>query len=357
MKRETLSPSAGSTQESLFGSSDLYLVTGASGFVGSHLVEHLVKRGYRLRLLVRPSSRLHWLDGVRKGNSVQLAAGDVTDKGSCAGACSGVRGVFHVGGLIRAGSSREYQAANAQGTRNLAEALAERGLRGGFFVYCSSLAAGGPGFAVEHDPNPVRSESDPSTPISPYGQSKLDGEMALREVADAHGTFRHVVLRPPAVYGPRDAGILPLWKLLRQGIMPVPGKPGARLSMVFIDDLVSALVRVAEGGVRGTYYVDDGEVHTWEKIGLLAGQIMSVDPRMVKVPGWLGMSLALGAEFWGALSRQAPLLSREKLRELRQDHWVCSSEKARGAWGYTPRVRIEEGLRETLEWYRANQWL
>mgnify|MGYP000964901681 CR=1 FL=1 len=357
MKRETLSPSGSATQESLFSQSDLFLVTGASGFVGSHLVEQLVKRGYRLRLFVRQSSRLHWLEGLRKSGAVQLAWGDITDKASCAGACSGVRGVFHFGGLIRARGVKEFQQVNAQGTRNLAEALAERGLRGGFFIYCSSLAAGGPGFAVEHDPEPVRTESDPPTPITPYGQSKLEGEFALREVADAHGTFRHVVLRPPAIYGPRDTGILPLWKLIRQGILPIPGKPEARVSMVFIDDLIAATARVAEGGIRGTYYIDDGSVHTWHALGALAGSIMAVEPRVMKVPNWVAVGAALGAELWGGITRQPPMLSRDKLRELRQDHWVCSSEKARTTWGYTPKVQIEEGLRETLEWYRANQWL
>lgn len=332
-------------------------MTGASGFVGSHLVEALLERGCRLRLLVRSTSRLQWIESRMRQGQVELAYGDVADKASCAGACVGVRGVFHLAALTRARSAKEFQLANTQGTRNLAEARAERGLPGGFFVYCSSLAAGGPGFAVEQDPRPVRTESDPSTPITPYGQSKLDGEIALREVADAHDLYRTVVLRPPIVYGPRDDGVLTLFKLLRHGILPLPGPPNARFSLIHVQDLVDALVQVAERGVRGTFYVNDGEEHTWESVGARAGALMDVVPRAIRLPRAVTYLGAMGAELWGLIRGEAPLLSRWKAHEIRQPHWVCSSEKARRTWGYDPLISIEQGLEDTLQWYRLNQWL
>lgn len=346
-------------QTSLFpgAGADLVLVTGVSGFVGSHLVEALAQRGHRLRLLVRASSRLHWLEGLVRAGRVELAYGDVRDKASVAGACVGVRSAFHFAGLVKARTAKEFQVANADGTRHLAEALAERGLPGGYFVYCSSLAAGGPGFAMEQTPLPIRTEADPSTPITPYGQSKLDGERALREVADAHGQYRTVVLRPPIVYGPRDEGLLPLFKLIRRGILPMPAQTAARFSLIYVSDLVDASVRVAEQGVRGTYYVDDGRAHTWQEIGDLAGSLMDVTPRRIVLREWMAQAVALGSEAFGVLSGQAPLLSRWKVREMREAHWVCSSEKARRTWGYDPLVSLEQGLEETLVWYRQNQWL
>lgn len=342
------------------GQSDLFsqpqhtvLVTGGTGFVGSHLVERLVERGYRVRLLLRRSSSLRWLEGVR----AEYAYGDVRDKASLAGACVGVRSVFHFGASVRAHSAAEFRAANAAGTRNMAEALAERGTGGGFFIYCSSLAAGGPAVAVERDHEPVRTESDPSTPITPYGRSKLEGEIALREVADAHGRFRHVILRPPPVYGPRDQSILIFLRLLKNGFLPVPRSAVSRLSLVYVQDLVDSAVRAAETSARGTYYISDGNIYTWTEVGQRVARMMDVGIRTLRVPRSSAMLAALFSEIWGLVVRDPAVLSRAKVRDIWQPHWVCSSEKAMRDWGYEPRYPLERGMEETLTWYRMNQWL
>jgi nucleoside-diphosphate-sugar epimerase len=340
-------------QETLFARPHQVLVTGGTGFVGSHLVEKLVRRGYRVRLLIRRTSSLHWLEGV----PVEYAYGDVRDKASLAGACVGVRSIFHLGGVVRARAAGEFQQVNAQGTRNLAEALAERGLPGGFFVYCSSLSAGGPAVAVERDPEPVRTESDPPTPVTAYGRSKLDGEIALREVADSHGRFRHVVLRPPAVYGPRDQAVLPLFLLIRHGLLPVPRTPVTRLSVIYVHDLVDGLLRAAETGVRGTYYVSDGATHRWEDVGLRMAELMDTQVRVVRVSHAVAWLAGAVAESWGFLAGRPAVLDRARIRDIWQPHWVCSSEKARRDWGFAPEFPLERGLEETLKWYRLNQWL
>jgi dihydroflavonol-4-reductase len=340
-------------QEELFSNKPHVLVTGGTGFVGSHLVAKLVQKGYRVRLLIRRTSSLRWLEGV----PVEYAYGDVRDKASLAGACIGVRSVFHLGGLTKARTAGEYDLANAQGTRNLAEALAERGVPGGYFIYVSSLAAGGPAVPVERDPMPVRTESDPSTPVTPYGQSKLDGEVALREVADAHGRFRHVILRPPAVYGPRDEDTVLLFRLIKQGLLPVPRAPINRLCLIYVEDLVDAVIRAAETSARGTYYVSDGSVYTFMEVGKKLAEMMEVETRVLRVPYFLAILGATVAEMWGALGRSAAVLNRDKVRDLWQPHWVCSCEKARRDWGFEPRVSLSKGFEETLTWYRLNQWL
>jgi nucleoside-diphosphate-sugar epimerase len=346
-------PRAAPRGEGLFSQPQLVLVTGGTGFVGSHLVEKLVRRGYRVRLLIRRTSSLRWLEGV----PVEYAFGDVRDKASIAGACVGVRSVFHVGGLTKAQSDSEYHEVNGQGTRNLAEALAERGFPGGFFVHMSSLAAGGPAIAVERDPEPVRTESDPPTPITPYGKSKLQGEIALREVADSHGRFRHVILRPPAVYGPRDEDTLVLFRMIKQGFLPVPRTPVNRLSLIYVEDLVDAAIRAAEKAARGTYYVSDGEIYTFQEVGREIANLMDVEVRMLRAPRPLAMFAACGAELWGYLVGRAPVLSRAKVHDIWQPHWVCSPEKARREWGFDPAFPLSRGLSETLTWYRLNQWL
>jgi nucleoside-diphosphate-sugar epimerase len=340
-------------KDGLFASPQLILVTGGTGFVGSHLVEKLVQRGHRVRLLIRRTSSLRWLEGV----PVEYAYGDVRDKASVAGACVGVQSVFHFGGVTRAHVAGEFNQANAVGTRHLAEALAERGIPGGFFVYCSSMAAGGPAVAVERDPNPIRTESDPPTPITPYGRSKLEGEIALREVADTQGRFRHVILRPPAVYGPRDQATLLLFRLIKQGFFPVPRARVNRLSLIYVDDLVDAAVRAAEIGAHGTYYVSDGGIYTFQEVGQRAVELMDVQVRTFHVPQELALLFAGLAEAWGVLVRHPAVMSRAKVRDIWQPHWVCSCEKATKDWGYQPRFSLDRGLEETLTWYRLNQWL
>lgn len=306
-----------------------------------------------MRLLIRRSSSLRWLEGT----PVEYAYGDVRDKASLAGACSGVRSVFHLGGLTRARTAGEFLQVNGAGTRNLAEALAERGIPGGVFLYVSSLAAGGPAIALERDPEPCRLESDPPAPVTAYGRSKLEGEVALREVADAHGRFRHVILRPPAVYGPRDEATLLLFRCLKQGIFPIPSASMSRLSLICVHDLVDGILRSAESGVRGTYYISDGVVYNWREIGAKAAEIMDVAVRVLRVPYASAVAAAAIAETWGLITGRAPVLHRGKVREIWQPHWVCSPAKAQREWGFTAGYDLERGLEETLTWYRLNQWL
>lgn len=331
----------------------LCLVTGASGFIGSHLIESLCESGYRLRVLVRKSSNLQWVRGL----PVELAYGDIRDKASLAGACTGVENVFHFAALTSARTAEEFYAANHEGTRNLAEALAERGDGTGFFVYCSSLAAGGPAIATASRPFPVRTETDPDTPINPYGKSKLQGEQALKEIAKSSGKIRPAIIRPPVVYGPRDQGVLELFRWIKRGILPLGGPEGARLCLVHVHDLVRAAKAVAELDLAGTYYVTDDSAYTWNEFGRRAAEYMHSDLREVRIPPVVSRFVASVGEMVGAVTGKPPMLNRWKVQEMRQAHWVCSSEKAFMTWGYEPEVDLDSGLEETLSWYRESGWL
>jgi nucleoside-diphosphate-sugar epimerase len=331
----------------------LCLVTGASGFVGSHLVERLVDRGYRVRVLLRRSSKLRWVRGL----PVELAYGDIRDKASIAGACLGVQNAFHFGALTTATTEGEFFAANEGGTQNLAEALAERGEPGGFVVHCSSQAAGGPAIATASQREPIKTETDPDLPITPYGRSKLAAEQALTAIAEQTGRFRVVSLRPSAVYGPRDSAILPFFRFVKMGLLILTAPEGARFSMVHVSDLVAAAVRAAESGAQGHYYVTDGEAHSWEEVGRVSSELMDSTVRAVRVPLSASLALAWIRETIGRISGRAPIVTRWKVREMQQPHWVCSSEKARGDWDFEPQISLEEGLEGTLSWYRENGWL
>ncbi|UCB52931.1 MAG: NAD-dependent epimerase/dehydratase family protein, partial [Candidatus Zixiibacteriota bacterium] len=231
------------------------LVTGANGFVGSHLAEGLLERGYRVRCLVRKTSDLRWLSGLE----VEYFYGDVADKESLKGVCGNVDLVFHAAGLTSARSRKEYLRANAEGTRNLVEVCLEQNPKLQRFVYVSSQAAVGPGV----DERPL-DETAPSRPITDYGESKLEGErIVLEHVSQLPVT----VVRPPAVYGPRDTDVLGFFKVASRGFRVSFGKGESFLSLVYVKDLVDGIIRAAENpkSLGQTYFIADDKVYSWRE--------------------------------------------------------------------------------------------
>ncbi|UCG38906.1 MAG: NAD-dependent epimerase/dehydratase family protein, partial [bacterium] len=215
-------------------------VTGGTGFIGSHLVDLLLENGCEVRCLVRNRGKLGWL----LGKPVTVFEGDLGSHGVLRSGASGVDAVFHLAGLTAAASREQYRLVNAGGCGNLARASLEADEPPGVFVYVSSLAAVGPSYndtAVE--------ESRAPHPVTEYGRSKLEGERVLAGM----GPLPLVVVRPPAVYGPRDREILPLFRLAARGFLPI-FNPAARISMVHVRDLVKGILASAEGGRAGETY-------------------------------------------------------------------------------------------------------
>jgi nucleoside-diphosphate-sugar epimerase len=322
------------------------LVTGASGFVGGHLVEALVARGWTARCLMRPASSARWLPP-----SVEIAGGDVAD-GTPAGVAAlerAVRGtsvVFHLAAVTSARTDEDYLRVNARGTERLAGVIA-RVAPDAALVLCSSLAAAGP----PPSGRPAR-EGEPEHPVSAYGRSKLAAERAL-----ARAAVRSVIVRPSAVYGPRDVDILAAFRLAARGLALRLAPPGQRLSMIHARDLAAGLVTAAERDARGVYYMSDGVVHAWEGIIAALGDAVGRRPRIVAVPHAV-VSLAAHADRTLArLMRRKPLLTPDRARELAEPEWTCDDTRARLELGYTSPTALADGFRETAEWYRAHGWL
>jgi len=323
------------------------LVTGGSGFVGKALVARLVERGHGVRALARPTS--HVGDLVRLG--AELVPGDLASFGAIASALDGCEAVFHVAGAVKALDGDTLVRVNAEGTRNVAQACAARP-RPPLLVYVSSLAAAGPA----RDGRPL-TEQDAPAPVSAYGRSKLRGEEAVRAVA---GTVPVSIVRPPIVYGPADKELLPpLLKMARLGLVLRAGFSAKRYSLVHVSDVCDGLLQIAERGLRvgaagpeGVYYLDGGGVHTWDEIARAVCAALGRRAAVLPVPEILGYAAAAGASLRAAITGKAQMLSFDKVREMREHAWTCSSERARREVGFAPRFQLEEGMRDTVSWFR-----
>ena len=328
-------------------------VTGGTGFIGSHLVERLVDQGYHVTCLIRKTSNLRWLNHLvaAKPPQVQLVMGDLHDCDALAQHVQDADLVFHLAGLTKAPDAATYNRVNAGGTKRLIQACLDTHTNLDRFVYCSSLAAVGP--SCDTTPN---TEDVTPQPLTDYGSSKLKGEMIVHEYADR---LPITIIRPPAVYGPRDADIFLFFQMINRGVMPILGDADKLLSLVHVKDLVAGIytAAVSEHAIGETYFLTDGDIYTWMEIERTIADALEKCPFKVKVPLFLLDFLSLFAEVAAKITRQTPTLNRQKVRDLKQRFWICDSTKAQKELGYRPTYSLQKGIQETADWYRANGWL
>jgi nucleoside-diphosphate-sugar epimerase len=325
-----------------------WLVTGATGFIGRAVADRLLARGDRVRVLVRDPARGRELAAA----GAELAVGDVARPETLPAAVDGAELVVHVAGIVKAVGHEELFRVNAGGARALARAAADARGRPPFLLV-SSLAAAGPA-----RPGRPRREEDEPAPVSAYGESKLAAEDALRELA---GRAEATVVRPPAVYGPRDPELLPaLLRMARTGVVWKAGFADKRYSVVHVEDLADAIGRAAEGGKRlgragseGIYFADDGVPRTWGELGRAALAALGRRGVVVPIPEAVSWLVAGAATAASRVTGRAAILSLDKMLEIREVAWTCSSERARRELGWAPRWGLDEGMRQSVEWLRG----
>lgn len=323
------------------------LVTGGSGFLGSHVAEQLARAGHTVRALVRRSSNRKFLSTLP---GVELAEGSVEDAARVEEAMKGVDAVVHSAGLVKARGESEFWATNVEGTKNLLHAARKHAPGLKRFVFVSSLEACGP--AEGGLPVPLTQEQ----PMSTYGRSKLEAERLVKSMKDE---LPVTILRPTAVYGPRDNEMLEIFRSVSRGVLPITGDGSVKLTFVYGPDCAAACIRAIDANVPSgnAYFVSDGQIYVWreavEDVERALGKRAFV---RLGLPFAVVDAVAVGVEAYGKFRNKAVMLTREKAKVVRQS-WVCGIEETTRELGWKPEVMWREGTKLTADWYKRERWI
>lgn len=328
------------------------LVTGASGFIGSHMVSTLLERGDEVVALVRPKSDRSAL----RRPGIQLVEGDILEPKSLASAVRDVDAVIHLASLLKMPWVPEFRTINEGGTSNVAMACRDAPTRP-TLVVVSSLAAAGPARLA------ARRETEKEEPVSVYGRVKLAAEQcAARYAADVPIS----IVRPPMVFGEGDRTTLKLFRSIKGGIHVVPTRARNHVSLVHARDLAEGMIRVCEVGERvppnpvtgaGVYHLAAAESVEYGDFARLFADAMGCrTARVLRVPAAMtGVTAALN-EGVARLRRTPTVLNLDKYREATAGSWTCSIEKARRELDYAP-PSLSSRIAQTVAWYRSQGWL
>jgi 2-alkyl-3-oxoalkanoate reductase len=329
-------------------SQGLIALTGATGFLGSHIADILLARGFRVRAAVRRTSNHRWIEG----KDLETMIVDLADAESCRQFLDGTSGLIHCAGAVTATSEDQYRQANVLTTDNLL-ACAQTAWAGRddspAFVFISSMAAHGPAGLDE----PAIEKNTPH-PITAYGRSKLAAEESVQR---PEWCFRRAILRPPSLYGPRDPEFLPLFKAAARGITARLGQSMTGLSLVHGRDAASAAVALLScEQACGTYFVDDGKTgYNWNELAAVLSSISGKKIRTLQVPLVL---LKIAATVVGRRrSTSSPVLNPDRIRDLETAGWVCDGILLRQVTGWNPTFDALTGFEDTMKFFKEQGWL
>jgi len=316
------------------------LVTGGTGFIGSHLCEALIERGHHVTLLVRPDDDTSLVDAL----PLTRAIGDVTDKGSLAEAVRDVDCVFHLAAVLGSPDPETYYRVNGDGTRDLAQACLESHRPPRRFLLASSIAAMGP--SGKHK---TYNEETPCRPLSDYGKSKWQAEQELHRL---DGRLPWTIVRLPLVYGPRSkGGLFPLMRVVKKGIKLRMGD--GQTNVAYVGDIVDGMIAAIESTntIGQTYLIGESPPYSWKEIMDAMAKSMNRRAISIRLPFHLLYLISPISMAIGWLRRRRPFLHLRNVAYLRHRYWRVDTRKAERDFGYISRHRLADGLALTARWY------
>ena len=325
------------------------LITGASGFIGSFLVEEGLRRNFDVYAGIRSSSSKKYLQDEK----IQFFNIDFENQQKLIEDISAVSFDFivHAAGTTAAKNQATYDKVNAGYTRTLLEAIRSSGKTPTKFIFLSSLASYGP---ADNLAEGIVSETAPPAPITQYGKSKLKAEEIFAEYPD----IPSCILRPTAVFGPRDKDILQVFQMINKGFELYIGKKKQNLTFIFVKDLVEIIFRsLTPKQLKPAYFVSDGNYYSAEEFNALIKSKLGNRTLSLRLPIPIVKIIALIMEGVSKLTGKYPALNRDKLNELKSINWVCDVQALFEDLSFTPSYTLDQAVEETVRWYKEHNWI
>jgi dihydroflavonol-4-reductase len=328
-------------------SKQIAAVTGANGFVGSHLVDYLLRKNFEVRCIVRKSSNLQWL----AGKDVKIFDCGLFDKEGLRESFKDVNYIFHVAGVVKAKDEKGYFKGNVEATKVLLEVASE--FKGNIkkFIVVSSQTVSGPAI----DGKPVTEEMV-ANPLTTYARSKMKQEELALSYKDI---FPVTICRAPAIFGERDTEIFIYFQVFNRGLTTMIGFDKKELSLLHAADLTEGLylAAISEKANGEIYFISSEKFYTWDEVGAITSRVLNKKAIRIRIPHFIVFIIAAISQFFAMFSSKPATLNIEKAKDLTQRYWICDTSKAIRELGYRQKVSIEEGIKRTCHWYKQMKWI
>lgn len=330
------------------------LITGASGFIGSFLVEEGLKRGFTVYAGIRKTSSRQYLKDPR----IQFIEIDFSSTTAISGTLEefkkmGIRFdyIVHNAGLVRAKKKDDFFRVNFRNTKNFIEALVQTGMIPQKFIFISSLAAYGPGDPITM--KPVMRHDEPK-PVDAYGKSKLEAEKYLI----SQDSFPWLIIRPTGVYGPREKDYYVFYKTIKRGLEIYIGSSRQIITFIYVKDLARLIFdAMISPVIRLSYFVSDGDEYSTAEFAHIVKKALNITTLRLTIPKYIVKGIAFALEKSYALFGSIPTVNTDKYRIISSINWRCETEPATKDFNFRPEYDLEKGLAEALIWYKSEGWI
>lgn len=327
------------------------LITGSGGFVGSHIVDEYLRRSHNVSVIVRNETTFRWIDS----NRVTIFKGSYNDVSFLQNAVKNQDIIIHSAGVLASSNYEGFYKGNVVVTKNLLEAVAIANPTIKRFVHISSLAVALPSPSLEQ---PTTEDVIVDEPLTKYGKSKSETE---KVVCSFMQNIPITIIRPPAIYGPRDEAIYDYFRLIAHGfIAPIMGFDNKRMSLIYVGDLVRGIydASLSQKTISQTYYITSKEFYSW--MDIITATKKALNKRFllpIPLPHLLILLNGYISTFVGKIKKEPPVFDIEKAKNFTQRHWICSHKKALNDFQFEQQISLQEGIQETMDWYKNNGWL